>query len=169
MPPLKSQKTSPPAPCVDVTITLRSSPERVIRAFFDPLAISAWWQASRSITIPRVLGPYVVQWPATDFRDDILGRLGGVISGTIIEVDPARGFFVANAYWLSPDGDPIGPMALEVTCAEAATTEPSGVPHSTLRVLQSGYEEGVRWRRYYEVVGAGWERALGTLKNLIEQ
>lgn len=165
-----SPKTTSSTLGVDVTIVVKATPDRVLRAFFDPLAIAAWWQASRSMTLPRVFGPYVIQWTATDFRDEVLGRLGGTMSGTIIDVDPNRGFFVANAYWLPPDGDPIGPMALEVSCVATARAEgPVDSPVSTLRVAQTGYEEGARWRRYYEVVGSGWERALKTLKNLIEQ
>jgi hypothetical protein len=133
--------------------------------------LGAWWQASRSITVPRILGPYVVEWPVTDFRDGILGRLGGVFSGTVMDLDPSRGFFVANAYWLPPDGDPIGPMAMEVSCV-AASSRPDSTgtsPESTLRVTQKGYDESPRWQHYYAIVGGGWERALKTLKNLIER
>ena len=79
-----------------------------------------------------------------------------------MQFDPGLGFFVADAYWLPPDGDPIGPMALEVTCtpADAGTS---------VRVMQNGFEESARWRRYYEVVGHGWENALASLKSLLEQ
>ena len=38
-----------------------------------------------------------------------------------------------------------------------------------LHVRQSGFEESARWRRYYEVIGAGWERALASLKMLLEK
>ncbi|MGE3508258.1 MAG: SRPBCC domain-containing protein [Vicinamibacterales bacterium] len=146
-----------------------------MRAFFDRAALAAWWQALASVTIPRVLGPYAVEWRPTDFRDDVLGRLGGVLRGTVIQVDPGEGFFLADVYWLPPDGDPIGPMALEVSCTKA---EPDAeLDHqqtidgelTRLRVLQTGFEDSVRWRRYYAVFGAGWERALGTLKGLLER
>ena len=30
-------------------------------------------------------------------------------------------------------------------------------------------EESPRWRRYYEVIGFGWERALVSLKGLLEK
>lgn len=136
---------------------------RVLKAFFDSDALGAWWQVSHAVTTPRSLGPYVVEWTPTDFKDDVLGRLGGVFRGTVMQFDPGAGFFVADAYWLPPDGDPIGPMALEVTCARA------GAIGTRVRVTQSGFEEGVRWRRYYEVIGHGWERALASLKSLLEQ
>jgi hypothetical protein len=38
-----------------------------------------------------------------------------------------------------------------------------------VRVIQQGYEESERWRRYYEVIGSGWERALASLKSLLEK
>ncbi len=38
-----------------------------------------------------------------------------------------------------------------------------------IRVVQSGYEEGPRWRRYYEVIAQGWERALEGMKSLLEK
>jgi hypothetical protein len=115
----------------------------------------------------------VIEWTSTDFEDDILGRLGGVFRGTVLQFDPGHGFLVADAFWLPPDGDPIGPMALEVTCA--AVTSSGGVsPPPTeiateVRVVQSGFENSGRWQRYYEVVGTGWEGALTSLKMLLEK
>lgn len=124
-----------------------------------------------SVTTPRVLGPYAVEWRPTEFRDELLGRLGGVLRGTVVQIDPGEGFFLADLYWLPPDGDPVGPMALEVSCA-AMPPDPSQSSTGELthlRILQTGFEESARWRRYYAVFGAGWERALSTLKGLLEQ
>ena len=95
---------------------IAAPPALVLKAFFDADALGAWWQVTRSVTTPRALGPYAIEWPPTDFRDDMLGRLGGVFRGTVMQFAPGAGFFVADAYWLPPDGDPIGPMALDVTC-----------------------------------------------------
>ena len=67
----------------------------------------------RSLCVPRPLGSYAVEWEPTEWQDDDLGRLGGAFRGTVIEFKPGREFFLADAYWLPPDGDPIGPMALE--------------------------------------------------------
>jgi uncharacterized protein YndB with AHSA1/START domain len=153
----------PTAPSLDVTAVIAAPPGRVMKAFFDAEALNAWWQVAHSVTTPRALGPYAIEWAPTDFRDEILGRLGGVFRGTVVECHPGRGFFVADAFWLPPDGDPIGPMALQVTLsAEAAGS-------TRVRVTQSGFEENARWRRYYEVIGFGWERALASLKSLLEQ
>ena len=151
------------APSLDVSAVIAAPAGRVLKAFFDADALSAWWQVAHSVTTPRTLGPYAVEWTPTDFRDDILGRLGGVFRGTVVLFNPGQGFFVADAFWLPPDGDPIGPMALEVTLE----TDPNGA--TRVRVTQNGFEEGARWRRYYEVISYGWERALASLKSLLEK
>ena len=153
---------SPAAPALELSIVIAAPPARVLHAFFDPDALGAWWLVAHAVATPRALGPYVVEWAPTDFRDELLGRLGGVFRGTVIQYDPARGFFVADAYWLPPDGEPIGPMALEVTCRAAGAG-------TRLRVTQNGFEESERWRRYYDVIGHGWARALASLKSLLEK
>jgi uncharacterized protein YndB with AHSA1/START domain len=149
-------------PAVDISVFIAAPAGRVLKAFFDPQALGAWWQVSNAVTMPRMMGPYSIEWPSTDFQDDRLGRLGGVFRGTVMQFHPSQGFFVADAYWLPPEGDPIGPMALHVTVRPDAGG-------TALRVMQTGFEEGVRWRRYYEVVGQGWQRALASLKALLEQ
>jgi uncharacterized protein YndB with AHSA1/START domain len=154
-------------------ITIAAPPPRIVNAFFDPVGLSVWWQAKRSVTTPRVLGPYVIEWEPTEFRDDVLGPLGGVFHGTIVDFKPGHEFFVANAYWLPPDGEPIGPMGLEVSCefqpaGPDRDTDPRAIG-SLLKVTQSGFEEGERWRRYYDVIASGWSRALESLKVYLER
>ena len=152
-----------PAPSLDVSAVIAAPPGRVLTAFFDADALRAWWQVAHAVTTPRILGPYAIEWQPTDFRDEVLGRLGGVFRGTVMQFQIGQGFFVADAFWLPPDGEPIGPMALEVTLL----AESNGA--TRVRVTQSGFEESVRWRRYYEVIGVGWTRALASLKSLLEQ
>jgi hypothetical protein len=54
-------------------------------------------------------------------------------------------------------------MALEISLQAEA-------PGATrVRVTQTGFEESARWRRYYEVIGLGWSRALASLKSLLEK
>ena len=151
-----------PAPGLDVTEIIVAPAGRVMKAFFDADALSAWWQVAHTVTTPRLLGPYAIEWAATEFRDDILGRLGGVFRGTIVQFRAGEGFFVADAFWLPPDGEPIGPMALEVRL------QPQSAAVTRVRVMQTGFEESARWRRYYEVIGVGWSRALTSLKALLE-
>jgi uncharacterized protein YndB with AHSA1/START domain len=157
------------SPELDVSVIINAPARRVLKAFFDADALGAWWQVAHSVTTPRTLGVYAIEWPPTDFRDDVLGRLGGVFRGTVVQFDPGRGFFVADAYWLPPDGDPIGPMALDVACTAVTSTDGVQGAATRVRVLQNGFEESARWRRYYEVVGAGWERALFSLRMLLEK
>ena len=124
------------------------------------------------VTTPRALGAYAVEWEPTVDRDEVLGRLGGVFRGTVIQFQPDRGFFVADAYWLPPDSDPIGPTALEVSCVPVTIegdSEEASAPATRVLVVQTGFEDAVRWRRYYDVLSVGWERALSSLKALLEK
>lgn len=143
-------------------LVIVAPPTKVLDAFFDSKAFAAWWQAKHSVCVPRPLGSYAVEWEPTEWRDEVLGRLGGALHATVMEFRPGREFFLADTYWLPPDGDPIGPMALEVTCSRHTWG-------TQMHLRQSGYEEGARWRRYYEVIGPGWTRALGSLKKFAER
>jgi uncharacterized protein YndB with AHSA1/START domain len=168
-------------PGLDISAVISAPPQRVLKAFFEPDALHAWWQVAHAVTAPRVLGPYAVAWETTEFRDEVLGRLGGVFRGTVMQFQADHGFFVADVFWLPPDGDPIGPMAFEVVCTAAGPNGPNGktgpsgmtgtssASRTHVRVIQQGYEESERWRRYYEVIGDGWERALASLKALLEK
>ena len=155
------------------TIVVQAPAERVLAAFFDPLDLSEWWQVIRSVTVPRPLGTYALEWATTEVRDPILGRLGGAFHGTVMEYRPGVECFVADVFWSPPDGDPIGPMALEVTLSAITSSEGVALPAAEIateiRVLQSGFEDSGRWQRYYELVGTGWERALASLKMLLEK
>jgi uncharacterized protein YndB with AHSA1/START domain len=153
-------------PSFTCTQSIIASPGRVMSAFFDPAALAAWWQVSRSVTTPRVLGAYSLEWEPTTFTDEVLGRLGGVFHGTVMEYKPEREFFVAEAFWLPPDGHPIGPMALEVHCEPQRTQNPQV---TLVTVVQRASEDGTRWKRYYEVIAPGWERALVSLKAFLER
>jgi uncharacterized protein YndB with AHSA1/START domain len=156
----------PAEPSLNITVLIEAPADLVLKAFFEPAALMAWWQVVRSVTTPRVLGPYAVEWRPTEFRDEMLGRLGGVFRGTVMHFQAGQGFFVADGFWLPPDGDPIGPMAMEVTCTPVGQ---EGAAPTRLRVQQTGCDDSPRWRRYYEVIGFGWERALGSLKALLER
>jgi uncharacterized protein YndB with AHSA1/START domain len=156
-------------PALDQTIIIAAPPAIVLKAFFDGDALCAWWQVKRSVTTPRPFGPYAIEWTPSEFKDEILGRLGGVFRGTVMQFSPGQGFFVADAYWLPPDGDPIGPMALTVSCTAIGAGENVTSAATRVRVVQTGFEESRRWRRYYQVIGHGWERALASLKALLER
>ncbi len=149
-------------PSFDHSLLVTAAPTRVLAAFFDPGALAVWWQAARSVTTPRPLGVYAVEWEPTPYADDILGPLGGTFHGLVMDYRTGREFHVANAYWLPPAGDPIGPMSLVVSCALDG-------PACRLRVAQRGFEESQRWRRYYEIITPGWHASLAALKQYLEE
>jgi len=144
------------------TIQVIAAPTQVIAAFFDPEALAVWWRAVRSVTTPRPLGVYAIEWETTPFQDDVLGSLGGVFHGTVMEFHNGQSFLVADAHWLPPDQPALGPMALEVTCEVAG-------PGTNLHVRQSSSETGERWARYYELIASGWTESLADLKHYLEQ
>lgn len=142
-------------------LVIAASPEVVFECFFAPEALRAWWQAVRSVTTPVPFGVYAIEWATTPYRDDLLGALGGVFHGTVVDVRPGAQFLVADAWWIPPEGDPVGPMALHVTCQP----DPGGC---RLHVRQDGYEPSPRWRRYYAVASRGWQISLTALKRYAE-
>lgn len=147
---------------VEHSILITASPAAVMAAFFDPAALAVWWDTVRSVTTPRPLGVYAIEWRNTPFSDQLLGTLGGVFYGTVMEFRPRREFFLADAYWLPPESEPFGPMALEVSCRAEG-------PATRLRVRQSGSDEGIRWQRYYALISAGWKASLDALKQYLER
>jgi hypothetical protein len=153
-------------PAVDISVDISATPRVVLDAFFDGAALGAWWPATRSVTTPRPLGPYAIEW-TSESRDEVLGRLGGVLRGTVMHIEPTRGFFVADVFWLPPIGLPIGPMALEIACRLGVA--PNGLPCTKVRVTQGGFDESPRWRRYYEVAQSQWQHQLESLKALLEK
>ena len=150
-----------PAFSVDLTTRITAAPTRVISAFFDATALAAWWQATGSVTTPRPFGIYAVEWESTPFRDAVLGSLGGVLYGTVMEFQNGREFFLADVYWLPPESDPIGPMALEITCRVDG-------PATRLRVRQHATGNGQRWQHYGVLMQTGWESSLDALKRYLE-
>ena len=154
-------RADPQSRSIDQSILIGAPAARVLGAFFDPWALSAWWQTTRSVTTARPLGVYAVEWETTAEADDVLGRLGGVFYGIIAEYRPGRELFIADAWWLPPDSDPVGPMSLQITCVTEG-------PSCRLRVQQSGFEESARWQQYYKLIGRGWQSSLAALKVYLE-
>ena len=144
-------------------LMIKAPPAAVLDAFFDAEALAVWWNVSRAVCVPRPLGSYAVEWEPTAWRDDVLGRLGGTFHGTVMEFTPGRNFFLADAFWLPPDGDPLGPMALEARCSLQGGS-------TLLHFRQSGYDDSSeRWRRYYDITSKGWVPALEALKKYLEE
>ena len=152
---------SDPGGRFEQTLFISAAPATVYNCFFSPDALRAWWQAARSVTTPVPFGVYAIEWATTPYRDDVLGPLGGVFHGTVVDVRPGQQFLVAECWWVPPEGDPLGPMALQVACQpEAAGCK--------LHVRQDGYEPSPRWRRYYAIASRGWQLSLTALKRYAE-
>ena len=150
-----------PAERFEQSLLIAASPAAVFQCFFSPDALRAWWQAARSVTTPVPFGVYAVEWTTTPYRDDVLGALGGVFHGTVVDVKPGKQFLVAECYWVPPEGNPIGPMSLQITCQDEAG-------ECRLHVQQDGCEPSPRWLRYYAIVSRGWQVSLTALKRYAE-
>lgn len=159
-------------PGFDHSLRIDAPPARVVAAFFEPRALSEWWDVANVVATPRPLGAYALEWQTSSATDDLLGHFGGVLHGTVVDFQPRRGFLVADCYWLPPDGDPLGPMALEVTCSEEPRASNSNglLPATLVHVVQRGVEDdSPRWVRYYELLAAGWPAALERMKTYLEK
>lgn len=143
------------------SLVINATPEAVFNCFFAPDALRAWWQAVRAVTTPVPFGVYAIEWATTPYRDDLLGPLGGVFHGTVVDVRPGEQFLVADAWWVPPEGPALGPMALHISCQKDGTG-------CRLHVRQDGCEPSPRWRRYYAVVSRGWQISLTALKRYAE-
>src|SRR5260370_34025613 len=85
------------SPEFEHTVLINAAPTRVLAAFFDPRALTEWWQVARSVTTPRPMGVFAVEWLPTSDSDDLLGRLGGVFPGRVTQHLARPGLFVAGA------------------------------------------------------------------------
>ena len=144
-------------------LVINAPPAAVLDAFFDPDALVQWWRVTRAICVPRPFGSYAIEWAPSASPDEVPGGFGGTLHGTVVEFKAGSEFFVADLYWHpAGGGDPIGPMALEVTCHMDGFA-------SVLHVRQSGYDKtSADWTRYYDVMSARWGPALAALKDYLE-
>ena len=150
-----------PAGRFEQSLFIAAAPTDVFACFFDHDALKGWWEVARAVVTPVPFGVYAIEWAQTPYRDDLLGPLGGVFHGTVVDVRPGQQFLVADCWWVPPEGDPLGPMALHVSC------QPEG--HGCrLTVRQDGYEPSPRWRRYYAVVSRSWQLSLTALRRRAE-
>lgn len=152
---------------LDLSLEIGAPPVAVFQAFFQEGALAAWQGTRRAIAVPRLLGPWVLDWPASNERDELLGRHGGVFRATVMHIEPPEQVFLADAFWLPPDSGPLGPFAIQLTFTPAPSR--ADASSTLLRVTISGFDDGVRWQRYHAMSTAHWQRALRTLKLLLEK
>jgi hypothetical protein len=84
-----------------------------------------------------------------------------------MHIEPNDHVFLADAFWLPPDGGPLGPLAVQITLTAQAT--PDGTRSTVVRVVMTGFDNGVRWRRYLGLATTQWQTALGVLKRSLEK
>lgn len=154
----------------EYSLHVDAPPARVLAAFFDARALARWWDVTNVVATPRPLGVYALEWRTSEAADDLLGHYGGVLHGTVVDFAAGRGFLVADCYWLPPESDPVGPMALDISCARLAPAVRGGTPGTSLRVVQRGLDDdSPRWVRYYELLAEGWPPALERMKEYLEK
>jgi len=56
---------------------------------------------------------------------------------------------------------------VQITFTPKAT--PEGRQSALVRVVMTGFDDGVRWRRYLGLATSQWQKALGDLKTLLEK
>jgi uncharacterized protein YndB with AHSA1/START domain len=151
---------------LDVSLDIAAPADIVFDAFFQDRALSVWLRTSRTIAVPRLLGPYVLEWQSGTGRDDTAGPGTGVLRGSVMHVEPGSRLFAADVYWLPLDAEPLGPLALEVTFGPTAQ---SGSLSTLVRVVISGFDQGARWKQYHGSATAQWQRGLRGLKTLLEK
>src|SRR2546423_7974228 len=98
-------------------LVIVAPPTKVLEAFFDSKALQVWWQAKQAVCVPRPLGSYAVEWEPTEWRDEILGRLGGAPHAPGMGVKPGPAVFPPDTFWAPPGGEPLGPVAIGGTCS----------------------------------------------------
>lgn len=150
-------------PSFELSVVVEAPAARVLQAFLTHDDLVYWWAVERSVAVARATGPWAVSWPASQRHDEVLGQLGGTLHGTVVDCAADRSLLIADLYWQPPAADPLGPMALEITC------EPQPDPAATrVTIRQTAGEGGPRWQRYFALTQAGWTHALATLKDYLE-
>ena len=153
-------------PALDVIVDINATPRAIVDAFFKPGALSAWWGTTRSVTSACVLGAYALEWPVTTEVDPVLGRLGGVLHGTVMQYEATRRILRGQSVLASARRRPDRTDGARRLLRDVSgVRRPAGneAPHRPDRLRGSA-----RWRRYYERLQEQWPRSLETLRALVE-
>ena len=150
-------------PGFELSVVVDAPAARVLQAFVAHDDLVHWWAVERSVAVPRPTGPYAVTWPPSPRHDEVLGHLGGTLHGTVMDCIARPRAVRRRRLLAAADGDPLGPMALEITCEPEAERD-----RTRVTVRQSASEDGPRWQRYFALTKPGWADALETLKDYLE-
>jgi hypothetical protein len=156
-------------------VRVAAPPAAVLDAFFNATALGEWWRASHSRCEPRPLGDYVISWaaipperdgagggtPESSHPDLVVDR-HGELRGTVMEFRPGREFFVAEMFWTRDGATPVGPMALEASCAveELATV---------LTVRYGAADDAAGWPLHCHELARMVPREMAALKAYLER
>ena len=72
----------------EYSLLIRSTPGRIIAAFFDPRQLTIGGRRRDRLPLASPMGVFAVEWIPTGEIDEVLGRVGGVFHGTVIEYRP---------------------------------------------------------------------------------
>ncbi len=133
------------------------SPEKIIRAFTDPVVLKGWWGVEKSFIELSPGGMYTLAWGISK------NGIRYISTGVIKQYEPAGFLHIGDYMYLSSERPFLGPLELLVE----ASREGSG---SKLKLEQGPYPEGKgeHWDWYYNVVNETWPKVLLTLKQFLE-
>jgi uncharacterized protein YndB with AHSA1/START domain len=153
---------------LDISLDIAAPVPLAFAAFFDDAALASWLQTSRSIAVPQILGPYVLEWRSSAGRRDREEGAGegGIFRATVVDVEPNDHLFLADAFWLPEEGGPLGPLAVQVTFTPTAAAD--GSTTTLVRLLITGFDDSPRWQRYFALARRQWQEGLDALKRLLE-
>ncbi|NER12080.1 hypothetical protein GWK08_01380 [Leptobacterium flavescens] len=141
---------------VEVNISIKTSPERVISAFTDLDMLKDWWVVERALVQKREGGIYTLAWNISETG------FGYVSSGLIEKYDPQKELVIGNLVYMNPERPFLGPMTLSLRAVEK-----NG--ESDVYLCQSGYQEGEHWNWYYQAVKDAWPVVMESFKKYLEQ
>jgi uncharacterized protein YndB with AHSA1/START domain len=129
---------------IEAEIRTTATPEEVWKAWTDPAAISRWF-TDEAGGEARPGGKLV--WVFRGF---------GEISYPVAVADPPARLVLAG------DISGRGPFALEILIRQSAGT-------TVVRLINSGFLDGIEWNEEYEGVRSGWAGSLALLKHYLER
>jgi uncharacterized protein YndB with AHSA1/START domain len=141
---------------VEVSLFVRTTPERILDAFLRPEALGAWWGVERTLVEPRNGGVYALVWGVS------ASGIKYISSGRIASFEPSMHLHIDTLVYFNPEHPPLGPMRLDLD----VTIEGNG---SRLHLVQDGYESGEDWDWYYAAVHEAWPKVLENLKRYLEE
>jgi uncharacterized protein YndB with AHSA1/START domain len=130
---------------MQIEMRTTATPEQVYEAWADAEKIAHWFpdkaegKAEQGATITWIFDKFNYKIPYE-----------------VLRADPGKHFVIR---WNPPQG--MNPGIVEVTIAKEG-----GV--TVVRLVNSGFQEGVEWNDQYEGVDSGWRMALGLLKHYLE-